>query len=203
MVALCDRQECLPSAEVRSGAVLDDGTLVVIGGHSNEEEFGDVWALGAADETQWVKREPAGQAPRVRGGHSVVYDPNHGLVVFGGISHERGGYLADVQVLAPDLVHGSPCAQRVSCRADGTSTVVLAPGHRMLVFGGFGVQPPPEEEEDEDEDEDEHEDDEVKEGGKADVSRGRTTRMRSRDTPREARDVVLRLTSDGSPTSTL
>ena len=62
-----------PAPRVGAGAVLDDGTLVVIGGHSNEEEFGDVWALGAADETQWVKREPAGQAPRVRGGHSVVY----------------------------------------------------------------------------------------------------------------------------------
>ena len=163
-----------PAPRVGAGAVLDDGTLVVIGGHSNEEEFGDVWALGAADETQWVKREPAGQAPRVRGGHSVVYDPNHGLVVFGGISHERGGYLADVQVLAPDLSAWLPvCATgELPCGRDKHSAV-LAPGHRMLVFGGFGVQPPPEEEEDEDEDEDEHEDDEVKEGGKADVSEGK------------------------------
>ena len=79
-----------------------------------------------------------------------------------------------MQVLAPDLSAWLPvCATgELPCGRDKHSAV-LAPGHRMLVFGGFGVQPPPEEEEDEDEDEDEHEDDEVKEGGKADVSEGK------------------------------
>ena len=140
----------------------------VVGGHSNEEEFDDVWTLGP-DASAWVKKEPSGRVPRGRGGHTVVADPAHGLVVFGGISHERGGYLSDVQVLTPDLSAWQPvCATgELPCGRDKHSAV-LAPGHRMLVYGGFGIQPPPDDD-DEDEDEDEDKDDDEAKHGEAAV----------------------------------
>ena len=101
----------------------------------------------------------------------MLFDPNHGLVVFGGISHERGGYLADVQVLAPSGAWLPVCATGEP--SDRTASAVLAPGHRMLVFGGFGVQPPPEEEGGRGRGRGRARGRRGQEGGKADVSEGK------------------------------
>ena len=96
---------------------------MLVGGHNLEEEYSDVWSFGAG--ASWIKHEPEGRAPRARGGHTAVSAPAHGLVVFGGISHERGGYLADVNLLAPDLSAWVPvCATgELPCTSTGALAV--------------------------------------------------------------------------------
>ena len=149
-----------PSQRETAGCLAPDGSLVVIGGHGVEDEHSDVWSLRTGGGA-WQAHTPAGRAPRPRGGHTVAWTPV-GPVVFGGISHEKGGYLADVAHLAADGSEWLPVSVsgELPCARDKHAAVVLAsggPSGRMLVLGGFGVKPP-------DEDEDECEGEEVDAG---------------------------------------
>ena len=164
-----------PPARETSGAVDGDGNLFLIGGRDAKDEYADVHVRGAAGG--WFKPEPAGRPPRARSGHSVVATRD-GLVVFGGLSHERG-YLSDVQLLTataegtlewkPVVVSGFP----TPCGRDKHTAVAYeaagARPARMLAFGGFGMLPP-KDEDDEDEDDDEKKEGEKKEGETEDAT---------------------------------
>ena len=47
----------------------------------------------------WQQMMAGGRPMRPRGAHTAVIAPNVGIVVFGGLSHEKGGYLSDVALL--------------------------------------------------------------------------------------------------------
>jgi len=144
-----------PGCRATAGDIVQiagEPTLVVCGGNGLEDEFDDVWSFSSGP---WRRHDPDGRKPKPRGGHTAVATPE-GVVVFGGISHEKGGYLADVALLSPDQTAWLPvCATgELPCARDKHSAVFIPSTNQMLVFGGFGVKPPEEEDEDEDEGED-------------------------------------------------
>ena len=95
-----------PSSRETSGAFFthgNSGALVIIGGHGAAEagadaEYNDVWALPSGGG--WQSCSPSGRAALARSGHTVTSVTGVGLVVFGGLSQEKG-YLNDVALLAP------------------------------------------------------------------------------------------------------
>ena len=146
-----------PSPRVGAGGPVGN-SLVLVGGHGQAEELADVWSLTSG---AWCRLEPEGRAPRPRGGHTVVSAEGVGLIVFGGLSHDRG-YLSDVHHLAGSeacsLAWTPVCTTgELPVGRDKHSAVAAAGGTSMLVFGGFGVKPPEEEDDDDDDDEEEGE----------------------------------------------
>ena len=147
-----------PSPRETAGAVMGD-QFVVVGGHDADDERNDVHTCDA--QGQWTPAVLEGRPPRARSGHTVVAAPGVGIVVFGGLSHERG-YLGDVALLSTSedgkLAWTPVCAYGAIPIGRDKHSAVLVPtggpgtsGWRMLTFGGFGVQP---EEEDDDDDND-------------------------------------------------
>ena len=143
--------------------------LVLFGGHGEQPEDNELWALGP--DQKWARVESdAGRKPGARSGHTAAWVSGVGLIVFGGLSHEKGRYLSDCHLLSDDGLKWTalsttgvdlPCARDKhtavvlasgATAETGSSNAAAAQGARMLVFGGFGVLP---KEEDEDEDEDE------------------------------------------------
>ena len=159
-----------PSPRVGAGGVLGND-LIVVGGHAAGDELADVWSLSCNTLT-WKKLEPAGRPPRPRGGHTAVAVDELGVVVFGGLSHDKG-YLGDVALLggatAADLAWTPVCATGELPQArDKHSAVVDAASRTMLVFGGFGVKPPDDEDDDDDDDDDDDGDDDDDDDGYVD-----------------------------------
>ena len=147
-----------PSPREAAGAAVGD-RLVVVGGRDAEGEHNDVWSRPVAGG-EWTMHEAGGRATRARSGHTVVNAPGVGLVVFGGLSHEKG-YLSDVALLAVGPDGGFSWSPVCACGAlpagrDKHSAVVVPAGGgwSMLAYGGFGVQPKDDEEDDEADDED-------------------------------------------------
>ena len=159
-----------PSERETAGAFFSrggTGALVVFGGHGTDEQgadqaHNDVWVLPSG--AGWQLCNPDGRAARARSGHTVSSVPDVGLVVFGGLCHEKG-YLSDVTLLAPtpdgSLAWTPVCVTgELPTGRDKHSAVVVpagasAAGSRLLCYGGFGVMPPSDEEEDDEDDDDE------------------------------------------------
>ena len=145
-----------PSPRVGAGGALGD-SLIVVGGHgAGGEALADVW-IHHITSGAWKQPEPAGRAPRARGGHTAVAVKNLGMVTFGGLSHDRGGYLSDVALLSgpsADALEWQPVCATGALPVGRDKHSAVAANGRMLIFGGFGIKPP-EEEEDEDEEEEE------------------------------------------------
>ena len=163
-----------PSARETAGAgvSLADGSAAtfLMGGHGVAEEDNEVWAKKQDNDT-WERIAAGGRAPRARSGHAVVWAEGVGLVVFGGLSHEKGGYVNDVALLraAPEgLAWESVCATgtEIPCGRDKHAAAVVPAGPgalpRLLTFGGFGVLP-----KDEEDEEDEEEGEEARDGDAA------------------------------------
>ena len=154
-----------PSAREAAGAFFSKGgnsALVVFGGHGTDAEgadqaHNDVWVLPSG--AGWQQCSPEGRAALPRSGHTVSSVADVGLLVFGGLCHEKG-YLSDVALLAPEPQTGSlawspVCATGELPTGRDKHTAVVAPasasaGARLLCYGGFGVMPPSDEDEDED-----------------------------------------------------
>ena len=144
-----------PTPRETAGAFYSkDGTsaLVLFGGHGtdadDDQEHNDVWVLPSGG--QWQPCSAGGRTPRARSGHTVTAVPKVGLVVFGGLSHEKG-YLQDVALLAPNAegaLEWQPlCVTGELPAARDKHSAVVAPagadaGARILCYGGFGVMPP-------------------------------------------------------------
>ena len=166
------------SPRVTQGAAIADGAkAVVVCGHDLEAEYADAWLLDG-EAGAWKAIDAAGRAPRARGGHTVIAVPGVGVVVFGGISHEKGGYLSDVAVLAPPADGGAAwawtpvCATgELPCGRDKHSAIAVPDGSSgtMIVFGGFGVKP---RDDDDDDDDDEEEEDGEGKGDEQDGEEG-------------------------------
>ena len=155
-----------PSAREAAGAFFSKGgnsALVVFGGHGTDAEgadqaHNDVWVLPSG--AGWQQCSPEGRVALPRSGHTVSSVADVGLLVFGGLCHEKG-YLSDVALLAPvpetgSLAWSPVCATGEFPTGRDKHTAVVAPatasaGARLLCFGGFGVMPPSDEDEDEDE----------------------------------------------------
>ena len=155
-----------PSAREAAGAFFSKGgnsALVVFGGHGTDAEgadqaHNDVWVLPSG--AGWQQCSPEGRAALPRSGHTVSSVADVGLLIFGGLCHEKG-YLSDVTLLAPvpetgSLAWSPVCATGEFPTGRDKHTAVVAPatasvGARLLCFGGFGVMPPNDEDEDEDE----------------------------------------------------
>ena len=153
-----------PSAREAAGAFFSKGgnsALVVFGGHGTDAEgadqaHNDVWVLPSG--AGWQQCSPEGRAALPRSGHTVSSVADVGLLVFGGLCHEKG-YLSDVALLAPEPQTGSlawspVCATGELPTGRDKHTAVVAPasasaGARLLCYGGFGVMPPSDEDEDE------------------------------------------------------
>ncbi|KAL1521410.1 hypothetical protein AB1Y20_021074 [Prymnesium parvum] len=153
-----------PTKRETAGAATPS-SLLLFGGHGELPEDNELWSLRSAPKAQWERVETgvAGglvRTPCARSGHSAVWADGVGLVVFGGLSHEKGRYLSDAHLLRQDegRYSWSPISASgvdLPCARDKHSAVVLqqrAEGELtspcMLVFGGFGVMPKEEESED-------------------------------------------------------
>ena len=154
-----------PSPREAAGGIVHE-KFVVFGGHDAQAEHNDVW-LQRLGERDWHCANVGGRAPRARSGHTAVAVPGVGLVVFAGLSHEKG-YLSDVALLseADDgaLTWAPVCATGTLPAGRDKHSSVLVPaggegGWTMLTFGGFGVQPKTEDESDEDEDDEDEDED--------------------------------------------
>ena len=117
--AVIDTQECSwtaaqgagPTARESAGAVVGLASggeaLVILGGRDAASEHNDVWSR-QLDGSDWLRLEPKGRAPRARSGHTVIEAPGVGLVVFGGLSHEKG-YMSDVALHAQSQIRRNQC----------------------------------------------------------------------------------------------
>ena len=81
---------------------------MVFGGHGAQPEDDEVWAL--CQDAKWARLEPRsagpGRTPCARSGHTAAWVSGIGLVVFGGLSHEKGRYLSDCHLLQEDADKG-------------------------------------------------------------------------------------------------
>ena len=135
------------SPRVTQGAAIADGAkAVVVCGHDLEAEYADAWLLDG-EGGAWKAIDAGGRGPRARGGHTVIAVPGVGVVVFGGISHEKGGYLSDVAVLAPPADGGAAwawtpvCATgELPCGRDKHSAIAVPDGSSgtMIVLADSG-----------------------------------------------------------------
>ena len=155
--------EGAPSPRESAAAIITSAAaaerLCIVGGRGEIDkltgepvEYDDVHIL-SGDGT-WSSPKPSGRTPRSRSGHTALHLPGLGLLVYGGLSAERG-YLSDASLLCEDadgsLKWVPICAGgQLPCARDKHS-VALVPSQEeggtpsMLVFGGFGILPPPEE----------------------------------------------------------
>jgi RHS repeat-associated protein len=90
--------------------------LIVFGGETSGSKptlFNDTWVLsyanGLGGSSTWTQLHPTGTPPSLRGGHSMVYDPNSNrLVIFGGVT-TTPSYLNEVWTLThANGVGGTP-----------------------------------------------------------------------------------------------
>jgi hypothetical protein len=94
-----------PSARESSTAVYDSttNTLIVFGGDTGANAFGDLWLLSNANGTggtpAWTQLSPSNHGPSARSGQSAIYDQqNNRMTIYGGYS--GGQILSDVWILA-------------------------------------------------------------------------------------------------------
>jgi N-acetylneuraminic acid mutarotase len=65
------------------------GRVILFGGGDGEAEYNDTWAYALVENTL-TELHPAGDLPRVRRFHAMVYDPDNGQVIlFGGVSEQE------------------------------------------------------------------------------------------------------------------
>jgi N-acetylneuraminic acid mutarotase len=82
----------LPSARADHAMAYDvaNDRIILFGGYDGSSCLDDTWAYDPSTNA-WTELEPAGDRPRAREGHSLVYDPTSGdLILFGGRSWDWG-----------------------------------------------------------------------------------------------------------------
>ncbi|MBI3071700.1 MAG: hypothetical protein HYY84_06175 [Deltaproteobacteria bacterium] len=127
--------------------------MIVFGGSAGGSiGRNDVWALALPNdypsEPAWSEISPTGTKPNKRYGQSATYDAvNQRMLVFGGKDTDIGQTTNEVWALTlPDA--GTPEWQQLSTtgvvpdRRSFSTAVLETVGHRLVVFGGYGPQPP-------------------------------------------------------------
>jgi hypothetical protein len=110
--------------------------MFVLGGNDGSRFFGDLWQLDTATWT-WTQVETKGVAPSPRAGHTatVVGEPPHTVLVFGGV--DAHGPRGDMHALALDsLTWSQPQTQGTAPSPRAGHTAVAVGGSKLLVFGG-------------------------------------------------------------------
>lgn len=103
----------------------------------------ELWSLTNADAASGSVWNQLGTSPSRRWGHAAVYDSTDDrMIVFGGSTETNGALADDVWVL-DQATTPSPLWRRITVAAGPSARCCMAaaydaPGHRMIVFGGFG-----------------------------------------------------------------
>jgi N-acetylneuraminic acid mutarotase len=128
-----------PSARSSFGMVYDDTDqqIIIFGGSSGTANLNDTWAYDAASNT-WANLAPTGDAPSIRSGCSLVYDPVQSKVVlFGGADADT--YLNDTWVYdytANTWTSVTPTGDTPPVRADHRMTYDPTSA-TVVLFGGW------------------------------------------------------------------
>ena len=119
--------------------------MMVYGGTSADGP-GGVWALDLANTPAWSELTPEGAGPGTRSGARAIYDPaGDRMLVFGGYVWESDTLGSDVWALS---LSGVPTWTLLSTRGTPPNRRTEAAAiydpvrQRMVVFGGWGQNPP-------------------------------------------------------------
>ena len=138
-----------PSGDVPSGrygqAMAFDSTrgkVILFGGMRNSSLLDDTWAYDPQRNT-WTQLDPGGDTPSPRYGHSMVFDPNRGMIYLFGGAYEEGDTLTTYNDLwVYDCARNTwarldPFGDRPSTRA-GQSMVLDLDADKLMLFAGYG-----------------------------------------------------------------